>query len=191
MAAKVFVLLGIVACLGVGAHKFTHPAADLAANMALPQGAVTTPAPSTDAGGVVHARGLDLATRSRFIDLEDYRGRPVILNVWGSWCEACVAEGPAFAKLEQERPDMLIIGVDINDTPTDALAAMQGWQWTHESIWDPRARWDSACRGTKAFRSRSSSTSSTASSTRFSARRPTTSCTSARFASRGVARGLM
>jgi hypothetical protein len=35
---------------------------------------------------------------------------------------------------------VLIIGVDINDAPTDALAAMQGWQWTHESIWDPQGQ---------------------------------------------------
>jgi thiol-disulfide isomerase/thioredoxin len=28
------------------------------------------------------------------VDLEDYRGRPIFMNFWGTWCPPCVAELP-------------------------------------------------------------------------------------------------
>jgi thiol-disulfide isomerase/thioredoxin len=86
----------------------------------------------------VHASGLDLATRTRTISLDEYEGRPMIVNVWASWCEACRVEGPEYARFEHAHPEVVIVGVDIQDAPTDAVFAMQGWGWTHESIWDPK-----------------------------------------------------
>jgi thiol-disulfide isomerase/thioredoxin len=37
------------------------------------------------------------------LQLQQYLGRPLLLNVWASWCAPCVAEMPALAALRQAR----------------------------------------------------------------------------------------
>jgi thiol-disulfide isomerase/thioredoxin len=34
--------------------------------------------------------------------LHDFRGKPVIINLWATWCEPCVAEMPSLAQLQQD-----------------------------------------------------------------------------------------
>jgi len=45
------------------------------------------------------------------VDLEDYRGRPIFMNFWGTWCPPCVAELPelqAFAAAQGEAGALVI-----------------------------------------------------------------------------------
>ena len=35
-------------------------------------------------------------------DIEDTRGAPLVLNVWGSWCAPCVAEAPDLQQAWEE-----------------------------------------------------------------------------------------
>lgn len=45
------------------------------------------------------------------VDLEDYRGRPIFMNFWGTWCPPCVAELPelqAFAAAQGEDGALVI-----------------------------------------------------------------------------------
>ena len=39
------------------------------------------------------------------VKLSDYKGRPVLLNVWATWCPPCIAELPSIAKLSK-RPEL-------------------------------------------------------------------------------------
>lgn len=34
--------------------------------------------------------------------LHDFKGRPVLINLWASWCEPCVKEMPSLARLQQD-----------------------------------------------------------------------------------------
>lgn len=43
-------------------------------------------------------------------------GRPVVLNLWASWCAPCRAEMPAFDAVARANPDVYIIGVAVEDT---------------------------------------------------------------------------
>jgi thiol-disulfide isomerase/thioredoxin len=49
-------------------------------------------------------------------------GRPVILNLWASWCPPCRAEMPDFSNASIAHPDVLILGVAVDDDPLAAAA---------------------------------------------------------------------
>lgn len=51
------------------------------------------------------------------INLEDYKGKLVLLNFWASWCPPCRAEMPGFIKLQEEYKDkpFNIIGAALED----------------------------------------------------------------------------
>ena len=57
----------------------------------------------------------------RDVRLADFKGRPVILNFWATWCGPCKVEIPALIELaEKYRGEKLVVlGVSVDDTPED------------------------------------------------------------------------
>jgi thiol-disulfide isomerase/thioredoxin len=72
------------------------------------------------------------------IRLASYRGRVVVLNFWGSWCDPCRGEAPTLAVLsEQYRSQgVSFLGDDVGDTPANALAFTRGVGITYPSVND-------------------------------------------------------
>jgi thiol-disulfide isomerase/thioredoxin len=64
--------------------------------------------------------------------LADFRGRPVLLNLWATWCAPCVAEMPtldALAAREGERLQVLTVSEDLDGrAKVEAFFARQGYR---------------------------------------------------------------
>lgn len=48
-------------------------------------------------------------------------GRPVVINLWASWCSPCRREMPALDHAAADHPDVLFIGVAVDDARGAAL----------------------------------------------------------------------
>ncbi|WP_374982626.1 TlpA family protein disulfide reductase [Streptomyces fradiae] len=74
------------------------------------------------------------------IDLGDYRGKVVALNVWGSWCGPCRAEAPHLAKVAQELKGEGVEFVGINTRNRDKTQPIKferDYGVTYPSLYDP------------------------------------------------------
>jgi cytochrome c biogenesis protein CcmG/thiol:disulfide interchange protein DsbE len=74
--------------------------------------------------------------------LEDLRGQPVVLNVWASWCLACIGEHPLLVEASKTYgpQGLRIVGLVYQDNKDNALAWMQdrGGDW--KNVLDPGSR---------------------------------------------------
>jgi cytochrome c biogenesis protein CcmG/thiol:disulfide interchange protein DsbE len=78
---------------------------------ALPSARLGKPLPEFRLPSLIDGRELTAA---------DVRGKPVVLNVWASWCPSCRQEHPALLKLAQA--GIPVIGLNYKDAPEDAQA---------------------------------------------------------------------
>lgn len=71
------------------------------------------------------------------VSLEDYRGRPVVVFFWGSWCDLCRDMIPLLTEAADRHPDAAVVGVLFRDEPDTARAAAReagaGW----DTLLDP------------------------------------------------------
>ncbi|KAA9164857.1 TlpA family protein disulfide reductase [Amycolatopsis acidicola] len=87
--------------------------------------------------------GEDLMNEGKTISLSDYKGKVVVLNIWGQWCAPCRTESPEMEKLYQatQASGVQVLGLDVRD---DDRSAPQDFirdrGLTYPSIYDPPGR---------------------------------------------------
>ena len=70
--------------------------------------------------------------------LHALRGHPVVVNLWGSWCEPCQGEFPIFQKAAVAYGrSIAFLGVDVADTDGAASAFLKRFPVTYPSYVDP------------------------------------------------------
>ncbi len=99
-----------IVLLILAAYAYRTLSADYLANHDLPAegsgGEVKYPAPDF---AVYDAEGQE-------IKLSDFRGQPVVLNFWASWCPTCRANMPAFEKVYNEfKEEAAFLMIDLVD----------------------------------------------------------------------------
>ena len=68
----------------------------------------------------------------------DYRGAPLVVNFFASWCVPCVAEMPAFESVHQELgAEVGFLGVNLRDGVADATALVERTGVTYDIARDP------------------------------------------------------
>ncbi len=87
-------------------------------------------------GQTVSFSGTDPVT-GRPVSLDEYAGKPVVINVWGSWCPGCIAEAEDLRRFAADHPEVQLIGVDLQDSEGAAKEFYERWRWTHPSVFDP------------------------------------------------------
>ena len=92
--------------------------------------------PAEPAGAAPAFRTTDLDGRP--VSLEDYRGRPVLVNFWASWCVPCRNEFPLFKEVNGER--LAVLGVVFQDTRSAAAEFMEDQGATWPGLVDPGGR---------------------------------------------------
>ncbi|MEU8467763.1 TlpA disulfide reductase family protein [Streptomyces sp. NPDC029006] len=77
------------------------------------------------------------------LDVADYQGKVVVLNVWGSWCGPCREEAKYFAQVSKryEGKGVQFVGINTRDASTiPALAFEKARGITYPSLYDPTGR---------------------------------------------------
>ena len=74
----------------------------------------------------------------RQLSLQSMTGHPVIVNFFASWCEPCQKETPLIARFYREKQGhVAIIGVDVNDSASKAMAFVRKSGVTYPVAVDP------------------------------------------------------
>src|SRR5919204_6341528 len=95
-----------------------------------------SPTQVAGSGGPVSLAGTDPITGKR-VSLGDFQGRPIVLNIWASWCPGCRDEAMDLASFASAHPEAQVVGIDTEDTDGDARAFYREFGWSHPSISDP------------------------------------------------------
>ncbi len=76
---------------------------------------------------------LDSFDGGTTVTLDDFAGKPLVVNFWASWCPSCVAEmSAAFRPVQEQLGDTVtFVGVNIRDSRDKALKLLDetGVQW--------------------------------------------------------------
>ena len=79
-----------------------------------------------------------LGEEGRSASLADYRGKVVVLNVWASWCDPCVAELPLLQKTQERisAQGATLLGVNAKDFTEEALEMVRRFGLSYPSLRD-------------------------------------------------------
>ena len=79
-------------------------------------------------------RGLNVDDRQ----LDDYRGKPLIINIWASWCGPCRAEMQSLEKLagKYDKKQFNLIGISTDDYRKRALGLISQTKITFDNYID-------------------------------------------------------
>jgi len=61
------------------------------------------------------------------VRLSDFRGKPVVLNFWATWCYYCIQEMPEFEEAYKNYPDVQFLMVNATDGVQETVEKAKGF----------------------------------------------------------------
>ncbi|MFD9907677.1 TlpA family protein disulfide reductase [Streptomyces sp. NPDC059063] len=77
------------------------------------------------------------------LSLDDYKGKVLVVNVWGSWCPPCRAEAPTFAKVSKatKSKGVEFVGINARDAEKGpAISFEKDKGIPYPSLYDPMGK---------------------------------------------------
>jgi thiol-disulfide isomerase/thioredoxin len=74
--------------------------------------------------------------------VQDYAGKPLVVNYFGSWCPPCNQEAPGLASWTAGHPDAQFVGIAVDDTEAAVIDFMDKYGLAYPVALDPG--WDQA-----------------------------------------------
>jgi thiol-disulfide isomerase/thioredoxin len=97
--------------------------------------------PPDGRGTLAAFAGPSLLHPGRQVGIQDYPGKVVVLNIWGSWCSVCRTEMDDLQYLDQHAgADVAVLGLDIRDSENAARDFLRRTGVSYDSIFDPPGR---------------------------------------------------
>lgn len=141
MARRLAVLAAMVAVVGlfVWAGMYNYKARRAAMEQARQNRVTLIKDENPSADSVPNEQGADLRgkaapaftltnTDGKKVSLADYKGKPVVVNFWATWCSPCKLEMPWFQEFSQKYKDegLVVLGLsqdDLETVPKDQIVA--------------------------------------------------------------------
>jgi peroxiredoxin len=70
------------------------------------------------------------------VRLSDLRGKPVVINFWGTWCGPCVREMPSLQSYQEKYPDFVLLGVDEEEKAEEVVKFTEKMKVTYQILID-------------------------------------------------------
>ena len=118
IAVGVAVVLAVLVGVAVWSSRDAEPLPTVSGSG---QEALPTNQPAADESFALPAATLEGFAGGPPVDLADFRGTPMVVNFWATWCAPCVKEMPAFQEVAADlRDQVTFLGVDVEDSPPNA-----------------------------------------------------------------------
>ncbi|TWP47763.1 TlpA family protein disulfide reductase [Lentzea tibetensis] len=135
--------LALALVLLIGACSTGDDAAPIAGGefqLVAPGGQVKLRYPVAERKPLQALSGESLLEPGKTVNLGDYAGKIVVVNIWGSWCPPCRTEAPELQKI-QDAGTAQVLGLDVKETsPDHGKDFLVDRGLNYPSIYDPSGR---------------------------------------------------
>jgi thiol-disulfide isomerase/thioredoxin len=137
-AAALTAMLVLAACASTGADEQTRSAGQVG-YPDVPRNLTRVPPDQRKELPTISGPALG---SNQTISTQEFRGKVVVINVWGSWCPPCRKEAPDLQAASVETKDIAqFVGITSKDyDPAPAQAFVRSFKITYPSIYDPTGK---------------------------------------------------